>query len=77
MLGIMKIHRKIDVARAQLERSISLFFEGDYYSAATLAGASEEILGKFIEKTGAENELKSLVRATKAVGKFFGEEYTV
>jgi hypothetical protein len=72
----MKVHRKFDVAEAQLDRAIILYFEGDYYSAATLAGASEEILGKFLENKRAESDLKSQIRATQAVGEIlFKERY--
>ncbi len=51
----METHRKFDVACAQLERAMRLFGEGDYYSAATLAGASEEIFGALLRRRGEEN----------------------
>jgi hypothetical protein len=70
----MDIHRKIDVAKAQLEQSICLFFDGDYYSAATLAGASEEILGKALESTSKRNELQHQIHVRREVGKLFGVE---
>lgn len=54
-------HNQKHVARCQLERAIELFLdEQDYYSAATLAGASEEILGKLRERTGMPHALSNL-----------------
>ena len=72
----MKSHSKLEVAKTQLDRAIMLYFEGDYYSAATLAGASEEILGKFLDKQGSESDLKNQIRTTQALGeRLFGEQY--
>lgn len=54
-------HNQKHVARCQLERAIELFLdEKDYYSAATLAGACEEILGKLVERTGKSRALSNL-----------------
>ena len=44
-------------ALRQLDTALRLYFEGeDYYSVVTLAGASEEILGKLLEDKNLENE---------------------
>lgn len=43
---------KLDAAVHQLTVAIKLFFEGDYLSALTLAGAAEEILGKLSKRAG-------------------------
>jgi aryl-alcohol dehydrogenase-like predicted oxidoreductase len=60
----MRVHKQLEAAKNQLDRAIKLFFdEADYYSAATLAGASEEILGKMLEAQGEKNALKSLSSA--------------
>ena len=48
-------------ALRQLETALRLYFEcEDYYSVVTLAGASEEILGKLLEEKNLEN--KKLVK---------------
>ncbi len=40
----------LEIAKRQLERAISLFFdEQDFVSSLTLAGAAEEILGKILK----------------------------
>ena len=44
---------KLEIAEAQLYQSISLYMEGkDLISAVTLAGASDEILGKMNQAVG-------------------------
>lgn len=58
------VHNKLEAAKNQLDRAIKLFFdEADYYSAATLAGASEEILGKMLEAQGGKHALASISSA--------------
>ena len=60
----MSVHNKLKAAKNQLDRAIKLFFdEADYYSAATLAGASEDILGKMLEAQGKKHALKSISSA--------------
>ena len=55
---------KQQVAEHQLERALRLFLdERDYVSAITLAGASEEILGRLLAKEGKEHALGSFVKA--------------
>ena len=57
-------YSKLELAEHQLERAITLFLdEKDYISSITLAGASEEILGKLLIKNGQEHELKGLENA--------------
>ncbi len=51
---------KRSIAVAQLETALRLFEEGqDLFSVVTLAGAAEELLGKFITEFGGENSLES------------------
>jgi hypothetical protein len=61
---------KIEVAEHQLERALRLFLdENDYVCAITLAGASEEILGRLLEKSGREHALGTFVKACVKTGK--------
>jgi len=63
-----KNYTKIEAAKNQLERGLSLYLdEQDYLAAITLAGASEEILGKMLEGQGGKNALKSLSSAVAAI----------
>ena len=46
-------YEKLEIAFIQLERALSLFFyENDYISTITLAGAADEIIGKIRERKG-------------------------
>jgi hypothetical protein len=59
---------KLEVAEIQLNRAIKLFLTGDdYVSAITLAGASEEILGKLLKQRGLANALEELVERSRRV----------
>lgn len=61
---------KLEVAEHQLERALQLFLdENDYVCAITLAGASEEILGKLLEQSGLENSLGYFVKSCVEIGK--------
>lgn len=64
------------IALAQLETALRLFQEEeDLFSPITLAGASEEILGKLLEQQGIDHSLKSLTAAAQAIHQqLFGEE---
>ncbi|MBI3432185.1 MAG: hypothetical protein HY018_08255 [Hydrogenophilales bacterium] len=77
-LDEMPAYTKAEMAAHQLERALRLFLdETDYVCAITLAGASEEILGKLLEKSGKEHSLGSLVKACVAVGRnVHGEEWS-
>lgn len=76
-LDEMPIFTKREVAVHQLECALRLFLdENDYVCAITLAGASEEILGKLLEQLGKEHSLGSFVNACVAIGKnIHGEEW--
>ena len=59
---------KRDIALAQLETSLRLYFEGgDLFSVITLAGAAEEILGQLVRKAGKTNSLDTLQQAATAI----------
>lgn len=58
-----KTINKLDVAVAQFETALELYFSnGCRISIATLAGAAEEILGRYIEINGEETALAETVR---------------
>ena len=60
----------LEVAEHQLERALRLFLdEKDYVCAITLAGASEEILGKLLKAFGKEHALGSFVTACVETGR--------
>jgi len=60
----------LEVAEHQLERALRLFLdESDYVCAITLAGASEEILGKLLEASGKEHALGSFIKACVETGR--------
>lgn len=60
----VRAHYRIDLALSQLETALRLFEEGrEYASAITLAGAADEVFGKFLAATGRETSLESLKRA--------------
>jgi hypothetical protein len=63
------------LALAQLETALQLYFaNGDRGSVITLAGAADEIFGKYLERTGRESSFKSLVLAVTAIqAHLFGE----
>jgi hypothetical protein len=48
---------KVDLAREQLDDAISLFLEGQFDSALTLAGAAAEILGRELSERGEQDFL--------------------
>ena len=65
----------LEVAEHQLERALRLFLdEKDYVCSITLAGASEEILGKLMEASGKEHALGSFVKACVETGKIVYNE---
>jgi hypothetical protein len=68
---------KLELAEHQLERALKLFLdEKDYVCAITLAGVSEEILGKLLEKDGKEHALGALVNACLRYGEaVYNEEW--
>ena len=63
-LDEIPVYSKFEIARHQLEQSIKFYLDDkDYICAITLAGASEEILGKLLEAKGKENDLTNFVNA--------------
>ncbi len=61
-------HDKHCVALAQLETALRLFEEGqDLFSVITLAGAAEQIFGRFLKERGESNSLDSLKQAATAM----------
>ena len=68
---------KLAIAQHQLERALLLFLdEGDYVCSITLAGASEEILGKLLEREGKEPALASFVETCLQAGRIiYAEEW--
>jgi hypothetical protein len=66
---------KLEIAEHQLDRALQLFLdESDYVSALTLAGASEEILGKLLESAGQTHSLAEFVGACVRTGKIVFNE---
>lgn len=52
---------KLQVATVQLDAAIRLFFDGDYVSSLTLAGAAEGILGALSQRAGLPNAVDFVV----------------
>lgn len=71
----LKSYYRDDLALQHLETALALFAEGrDYGSVVTLAGAAEEVFGKFLKAAGKENSLEALKRAVVAIHlKLYGE----
>ena len=69
-------HYRDKLALQQLETAISLFFAGeDYASVVTLAGAADEIFGKYLAADGKLNSLEEMKKAVAAIHlKLYGEE---
>lgn len=76
-LSKIPCYSKLEIAEHQLDQAIRLFLEeSDCISAITLAGASEEILGKLLETEGKEHSLGSFVSACIKYGKLiYGESW--
>ena len=55
------IIKKFDIAKHLLDRAIEAFFNDDVITAIHLAGASEEILGKYCEYKGMERSFNILL----------------
>jgi hypothetical protein len=71
----VRAYYRSDLALAQLETALRLFAEGqEYASVITLAGAADEIFGKFLVSSGRENSLEALTKAVAAIHeKLYGE----
>lgn len=76
VVAIRAYYRR-DLALAQLETALQLYFEnGDRGSIITLAGAADEVFGKYLERAGRESSFKSLVVAvTEIRARMFGEPF--
>ena len=60
---MLKIINKLDVAISQLETALELYLSnGCRISVTTLAGAAEEILGRYLEIKGEETALAQTIR---------------
>jgi len=74
IVAIRAYYRR-ELALAQLETALQLYFENDDRgSIITLAGAADEVFGKYLERAGRESSFKSLVVAvTEIRARMFGE----
>ena len=71
-------YQKRDVALRQLETAVLLFQERkDPFSVITLAGAAEEILGRYVKAAGKTNSLQLLNDAALAIQRIEGDEMPV
>ncbi len=62
---------KKDIAFQQLIDAAKLYNKGRYVSALTLAGSSEEILGKISKKRVGSNQLEHEIEYIKSIHKHF------
>jgi hypothetical protein len=71
----VRAYYRTDLALSQLETALRLFAEGkEFASVITLAGAADEVFGKFLAAAGRENSLESLKRAVGEIHlKLYGE----
>ena len=53
------------IAIEHLSHAIKLYLNDEYLPAITLAGAAEEILGKFVKKENKKNALSSIIEFAK------------
>jgi hypothetical protein len=63
--------KKKDIALEFLKSACECYEKGKYFSALNLAGASEDILGKYLNAHGIEHALKSETEALIKVAKKF------
>lgn len=68
---------KLEVAEHQLDLAVELFLDRqDYVASITLAGASEEILGKLLEARGESHALGEFIESCVRTGKhIFNEDW--
>ncbi|GAB1267482.1 hypothetical protein NBRC116493_07350 [Aurantivibrio infirmus] len=61
-------YKKVDIAKAQLDAAIKLYFIGDeYFSSITLAGAAENVFGSILKLLGKEPALYSFARTERMI----------
>ena len=63
---------KVDIARIQLERSVSLFIQGDYISAVTLSGAAEAILAGLLSEERTASAVEDSTQAIRRIEENLG-----
>lgn len=71
----VRAYYRSELALSQLETALRLFAMGnDFASVITLAGAADEVFGKFLAAKGQENSLESLKRSVGEIHmKLYGE----
>jgi hypothetical protein len=70
-----KAHAKLDVATQQLDTALRLYFgRRDYFSAITLAGAAEEILGVYLKRHKQPNAFDDDLDASLRVYRWLHKE---
>lgn len=61
---------KLTIASEYLTRAIELYFRDDsYFSALHLAGAAQELLGKFVERSGGVSAHTSLAQGAARISR--------
>lgn len=61
---------KLTIAAEYLNRAIEMYFRGDSdFSALHLAGAAQELLGKFVECSGAQSAHSQLVKGVVRISR--------
>jgi hypothetical protein len=74
-LGELITLTKLEVAEHQLDLAVELFLDRrDYVASITLAGASEEILGKLLEACGESHVLGEYIESCVKTGKHIFKE---
>lgn len=71
-----KKYKKIDIAYSLLKTACFLYKQKDYLAVINLAGASEEILGKYLKRMGKKNSLESMKEGFIKVSKFYNRNIT-
>jgi hypothetical protein len=71
----IRAHYRQELALKQLETALQLYFaNGDRGSIITLAGAADEVFGKYLERADRKSSFKSMVAAIIAIReRIFGE----
>jgi hypothetical protein len=73
MVEHMEKFHKLELAEIQLNRAIILFLdEEEYVSSITLAGAADEILGKYVRKLGGQTSIDMILNLVVSRGESQG-----